>query len=750
MSNSVPTSTEHYTVLGIRPDASLSDIRSAYRTAALRYHPDKNKTPGAVKAFQQVATAYQVLTSQDDKYCYDRAFKISCQVITQPSPFKVFEDFFGSNDISEVSPPLYVGCRVQLTGMKDAKWEKCVGLCVSWSAQTQRWNVLIQTSNETIAVKPNNLQPSDSAEVDLQPIPRPHCHQITGVAQQVGSGQNVAARSSRQPTSLQSQSMLGSVVDSAVAWVQGSRAGDAHTVPDLRTLLLGATGGGKTAFLNLICNFAHVDSLGVADVDAFNDVNKLELENSNSKMESQTCDATVYRTRLSQHLVEIIDTPGMIDTRGPQQDKEHMQKIIDVINRVGSLNCIVIVANGAAARMDPALECALLTIAGIMPSKALPQLYVVYTHVDSLLKLTFGHSEMEKALNVKDIPFGVIDNPYSLLQNAKRLQSSVPAAEVALELQAIFVKTSTQLQKFLALLEESKPTSTVQFKQLYDMKIHIETTTLSLMTQMGQVAEKRKHFANQMLQLDKAVSSKAACKDFSEVQIIDKCILEPTDRHNTLCSFPNCFCNCHEPCNLMFNADASNKEAFKQCAAMGCGGDTCTKCTHSFDKHYHINSRWVWKKESYTSVDKDMKGKYDKAVTEADKFQVLKAKAQQNMLDTERKQQELSDNLLKNILQFEAYSNARNYAGMLKSQIRLLETWIMAKDGLVESEQMVRDMVKTKSQLEEALKVISKVVSNVGDCGQEQQQFCPPQRAAGFGGRGSQQPSGRGGLFSWF
>jgi len=37
-----------------------------------------------------------------------------------------------------------------------------------------------------------------------------------------------------------------------------------------------------------------------------------------------------------------------------------------------------------------------------------------------------------------------------------------------------------------------------------------------------------------------------------------------------------------------------------------------------------------------------MKGKYDKAVTEADKFQVLKAKAQQNMLDTERKQQELS------------------------------------------------------------------------------------------------------------
>lgn len=139
------------------------------------------------------------------------------------------------------------------------------------------------------------------------------------------------------------------------------------------------------------------------------------------------------------------------------------------------------------------------------------------------------------------------------------------------------------------------------------------------------------------------------------------------------------------------------------------GRDKCTVCHHPFSDHYHMKSMWVKVQSSSTSVDADMQAKYNAAVSDQERLKVLKNKAEQNLQQTEMRQQKLSDDLLSNILKFEAYSNARNYAGMLRSQIRLLETWIEAKDGLAEAEQMVRDMIGTKSQLEEALKVVSSV-----------------------------------------
>ncbi|KAL8553888.1 hypothetical protein ACS0TY_002235 [Phlomoides rotata] len=66
----------YYSVLGIRKDASFSDIRSAYRKLALKWHPDRwAKNPSAAGEakchFQKIQEAYGVLSDKGKRSMYD-------------------------------------------------------------------------------------------------------------------------------------------------------------------------------------------------------------------------------------------------------------------------------------------------------------------------------------------------------------------------------------------------------------------------------------------------------------------------------------------------------------------------------------------------------------------------------------------------------------------------------------------------------------------------------------------------------
>jgi len=62
----------YYKILGISRTASEDDIKKAYRKLALKYHPDKNKAPGAEERFKEVAEAYEVLSDKRKRDIFDQ------------------------------------------------------------------------------------------------------------------------------------------------------------------------------------------------------------------------------------------------------------------------------------------------------------------------------------------------------------------------------------------------------------------------------------------------------------------------------------------------------------------------------------------------------------------------------------------------------------------------------------------------------------------------------------------------------
>lgn len=106
---------DYYEVLGVDKNASESDIKSAFRKLAKKYHPDVCKDADGAEKFKEAQEAYAVLSDSNERAKYD---KFGHAAFNGPggnpgsaggydfSGFdfsSIFDDLFGGNDFSSFS-----------------------------------------------------------------------------------------------------------------------------------------------------------------------------------------------------------------------------------------------------------------------------------------------------------------------------------------------------------------------------------------------------------------------------------------------------------------------------------------------------------------------------------------------------------------------------------------------------------------------------------------------------------------------
>jgi curved DNA-binding protein len=96
-----------YEILGVEKGASQEDIKKAYRSLAVKYHPDKN--PGDTEAeekFKQISEAYEVLGDEQKRANYNRSsnrtqysddFNFMRDTMFSQGWSQAFDEIYGSN-----------------------------------------------------------------------------------------------------------------------------------------------------------------------------------------------------------------------------------------------------------------------------------------------------------------------------------------------------------------------------------------------------------------------------------------------------------------------------------------------------------------------------------------------------------------------------------------------------------------------------------------------------------------------------
>lgn len=93
---------DYYSALGLARGCTAEDIKRAFRALAMKFHPDRNRAPGAEERFKQIAEAHEVLSDPERRVRYDRTGSAQAIVVTSRAAKYEIERRAATGDVGDV------------------------------------------------------------------------------------------------------------------------------------------------------------------------------------------------------------------------------------------------------------------------------------------------------------------------------------------------------------------------------------------------------------------------------------------------------------------------------------------------------------------------------------------------------------------------------------------------------------------------------------------------------------------------
>ncbi|KAH6855985.1 hypothetical protein B0I37DRAFT_402625 [Chaetomium sp. MPI-CAGE-AT-0009] len=416
------------------------------------------------------------------------------------------------------------------------------------------------------------------------------------------------------------------------------RLKDLEPFEDLNILILGETGVGKSTWINAFVNYLTYGSLDDAlqagrleclipcsfstQLKDPNDpqgrfvqkdikIGKSQSENDGARGQSATQCTAVYGVTIGKTRVRLIDTPGIGDTRGLEQDNRNMADILKVLRSYDKLHGILVLLKPNAARLTVMFRFCIKQLLTQLHRNAANNIVFGFTNTRGS-NYTPGDTfkPLEALLTeYKQVQMGLFEhNVYCFDSESFRyLAAHQKGVDMGLlednrRSWGRSVSESKRLLKHFRGLTPHQVRSTINLNETRDMIVKL-TEPMALIAQKIQSSiavnnDQVKTLHN--AELSRSELEKSLYVQRETVESYDVGSPRTVCTHGDCVEVRNDFAGrdetvvvyktmCHKPCYLGNQVKRNQKgdPALQKCAAMD-GNGFCSGCSHNYMDHMHI------------------------------------------------------------------------------------------------------------------------------------------------------------------